>query len=195
MGPSGHPSPGTGVGHECSARGLLRRPPALPVCPHPTSCRSCLGSLARGCVGLPSPVGFGRAPCNAAFFPRAFRRQTCSFFPSFVWCFGLAGDGWVAVGAGHCACLQRRRWQDRGAGSSEPLRLGHPDRTRAGPRTAHCSVQPRWEGPGGTSEPRVPVLLRQPRASGSMGLGAVGSIVPTTAPPGTVRASQHGRCI
>lgn len=100
MGPSGHPSPWTGVGRECSAWGLLRRPPTLPVCPHPTSCRSCLGSLARGCVRLPRPVGFGRAPSNATFFPRAFRKQTCSFFPSFPPCFGLAGDGWVAVGAG-----------------------------------------------------------------------------------------------
>lgn len=46
-------------------------PPALPACPHPTSCRSCLGSLARGCIGLPRPVGFGFAPCNAAFFSQS----------------------------------------------------------------------------------------------------------------------------
>lgn len=122
MGPSSHPSPWTGVGHECSAWGPLQRPPTLPVCPHPTSCRSCLGSLARGCVRLPRPVGFGRALCNATFFPRAFRKQTCSFFPSFPPCFGLAGDGWVAVGAGLAhqaprlpAALQVAGWGERAA--------------------------------------------------------------------------------
>lgn len=160
MGPCGCSSPWAGVGRECSARCSLQRPPAPSVCLHPTSCRNRLGCLARGCVGLPRPVGFGRAPCNATFFPRAFRKQTCSFFPflpTVFWpCWGwVGGRGSRAHPLGTMPAALQVGGRGRGR-QRAPL-----------PRTAgQDTLQHVASSQGvGRSQWDIPIPLQQPSAS------------------------------
>lgn len=146
------------VGRQCSARCPLQRPPAPSVCLHPTSCRNRLGSLALGCVRLPRPVGFGRAPCNATFFPRAFRKQTCSFFPFLPTVFGPCW-GWLG-GRGSRARLLGTApapSQVAGRGRGQPLCPGQLARTPCSTLLSAALV--------GRSELWVTVLFQQPSAS------------------------------
>lgn len=167
-------------------------------CGDPLPCLSVLIPHPAGAVWAPWP---GAVSGCQGLLVLAVPRVTQHFFPeplgnrlavfslpsrSVLALLGTGGWPWEPGSpAGHGACLQHRRWQDGGAGSGELLHLGQlPHST--------LLVRPQWEGPGGTSEPRVPVLLQQPGASGSVGLEAAGSIAPTAAPPGTAKAPWHG---
>lgn len=95
--------PRTGVGREHLAR-CCRGSPCAARLSSAHILQELLRSLAHGCTGLPSPVGFGFALCNAAFFPRAFRKWSCSFFLCFLRWFGGTG----AVGGPGIMCLAGR---------------------------------------------------------------------------------------
>ena len=79
-------------------------PPALPVCPQPTSCRSFLHSLAHGSPGCQTLLVLALPRVTQHFFPRAFRKWSCSFFLCFLCWFGCAG----AVGGPGIVCLAGR---------------------------------------------------------------------------------------
>lgn len=103
--------------------GAAGGPPVLPVCPQPTSCRSC-------CAPWPTAAPVCQAllvlalPCvTQHFFPEPLGNGVAAF--SFASCAGLAALGlWVALGS--CAWLAELQVAGGDSGRPRALRLGHP---------------------------------------------------------------------